>query len=208
MEKKFIPAARFNWLTSGYDLWSALLGFGREYRQFVKSALNLSNRQRRVLDVGCGTGTLLIDLKKEYPENIFFGIDPDSKILAIAVRKACKAGGKVDFKQSFAQKLPFASSSIDVVYSSLVFHHLSHEIKKRTLIEIRRVLKKNGIFMLSDFGKPRHHGISFPWFAHTFEHGTDNYQGKLSLLIKEAGFHSVKKQGTYPHDIEIWKARK
>lgn len=208
MYKRFIPAARFSWFTSFFDVLCALFGFGKSYRNFVMHTLKLNSYPCRVLDVGCGTGTLLIELKRKYQSIQFYGVDPDAAILRIATRKAEKANVQINLKQAFAQKLPFASRSFDVVYSSLVFHHLPTDVKKKVLEEIHRVLKNKGRFVLSDFGKPRHHFLLFPWFACKFEEGYDNYRGRVPTMIKSAGFRIVQKIGEYRHGIVVWKGNK
>ena len=80
--EKFIPALGSDLLTPFYD---PLLWLMRENR--FKSDLILQARMSngmRVLDVGCGTGTLAIMAKQVHPEAEVFGIDADSKIIGIA----------------------------------------------------------------------------------------------------------------------------
>ena len=173
--------------------------FGARYGLKVK---------QKVLDVGCGTGTLLIDLKKTHPQGQFYGIDADDKILSIARKKAKEADVKINVSSAFAQHLPFQKNSFDIIYSSLVFHHLPSLVKKAALQEIHRVLKQDGIFILIDFGQPKRPFLSFPWYALKFEEGYDNYHGNIPKMIKTAKFHSVRKIGNYKHDIYIWKAKK
>src|SRR3989338_2351482 len=192
-KETFIPAFFSGWLTPLYDLGCAFCGLGERYRQFVKNKLPLTNKNQKILDVGCGTGAILIDLKKTHPLGQFYGIDEDVKI---------------NVSSAFAQHLPFQKNSFDIIYSSLVFHHLPSLVKKAALQEIHRVLKQDGIFILIDFGQPKRPFLSFPWYALKFEEGYDNYHGNIPKMIKTAKFHSVRKIGNYKHDIYIWKAKK
>lgn len=67
------------------------------------------------------------------------------------------------------QKLPFADNHFDVVYSSLVLHHLKTEDKKKAFKEIHRVLKNDGFFLLADFGKPKNRFLIISLFTAIFE---------------------------------------
>ncbi len=150
---KFIPALGNDLLTPLYD---PLLWFMRESRfktDLIEQA-QISNGNR-VLDVGCGTGTLAIMTKKRHPEAEVVGIDADSKILGIARVKAAKAGITLTFDQGMADQLPYADSSFNRVLSSLFLHHLSTEQKLRTLAEVFRILRPDGGFEVVDFGPPR-----------------------------------------------------
>lgn len=150
---KFIPALGNDRLTQLYD---PLLWFMRERRfktELVVQA-QISNGSR-VLDVGCGTGTLAIMIKKLHSQADVIGIDADSKILGIARAKAAKAGVKLTFDRGMADQLPYADSSFHRVLSSLFLHHLKTENKRRTLREAFRVLRPGGRFDVVDFGPPR-----------------------------------------------------
>lgn len=87
---KFIPALGNDLLTPLYD---PLLWLMREerFKSDLLEQAQVSNGSR-VLDVGCGTGTLAIMTKELHPETEVVGIDADSKILGIARVKAAKAG--------------------------------------------------------------------------------------------------------------------
>lgn len=191
--KKFIPAMNYEFLTPFYDNILNLIGFGYRQRVKIVKLLNLKNGDK-VLDVGCGTGSLLIVAKKLNPEIIATGIDIDEKILKIAKNKMQKENLKINFTKTSADKLPFGDSSFDVVVSTLVFHHLSLDVKKRTLEEVKRILKKNGRFLLVDFGKTDNIWINIFYrmvnFLRIEEAATlkDNVNGKLSVLLKQNGF--------------------
>jgi len=49
---------------------------------------------------------------------------------------------------------PFAPSSFDRVVSSLVFHHLTSENKRRTLVKVRELLRPGGELHIADWGRP------------------------------------------------------
>lgn len=89
-KSKFIPAARFSFLSPLFDALCAMFGFGKKYRKQIIDALNLSDKKIRVLDAGCGTGSLAVELKKNHPNIELTTFDADPKILKIAKEKATK----------------------------------------------------------------------------------------------------------------------
>ncbi len=209
MKSQFIPAARFHLLTPLFDTLCSLVGLGRSYRMKIVKMLNLPKRKLRVMDAGCGSGSLAIDVKKESQNISLYAIDADPNILAIAENKAKEENLPINFKKAFLQKLPFPDNSFDVVYSSLVFHHLSNDIKKEAMKEIHRVLKKSGRFLLVDFGKPKNKLFSvFSWFTVLFEEGYDNYKGKIPEMLSNAGFSTVAEVERYRFNIVFLEAVK
>jgi len=102
--------------------------------------------QNRVLDIGCGTGTLLQRLSKIHPAAQLWGVDPVSEMLAKARRKLSPA---IELHQGWAERLPFADAQFDVVVSCSVFHYLTEP--ENALAEIHRVLRANGQLAITDW---------------------------------------------------------
>ncbi len=111
-----------------------------------------------VLDVGCGTGTLLIAAVKAEPAIVARGIDPAVEMVLRARRKAAAAGVEADFDVGVIEQLAFEDGTFDVVLSSLMLHHLPEPTRVAGLAEIRRVLKPGGRLVAVDFAGPG------PWF--------------------------------------------
>ena len=187
---QFIPALGSDLLTPLYD---PLLWFMREKRfkgDLIEQAKITDGN--RVLDVGCGTGTLAIMTKRIHPDAEVVGIDADSKILGIARDKAAKAGINVTLDQGMADQLPYADSSFDRVLSSLFLHHLSTENKERTLREVFRVLRSDGRFDVIDFGPPRTlYSRVLARLTAKSEEVAVNVKGLLPEMFREAGFEKV-----------------
>ena len=191
-ESKYIPALSFKVLTPLYDTlfkWTM-----RE--ELFKGRLIEGAKIRygqRVLDLGCGTGTLTIMIKKAHPGSEVIGLDGDSQVLEIARRKAKETGASIEFDEGMAYQLPYPDASFDRVLSSLVFHHLATHDKEKTLAEIYRVLKPDGELHLADFGEP--HGFyakSISLLMRRFERVDDNINGRIPEMFVRAKFSVAK----------------
>ncbi len=209
IRKKFIPAARFHLLTPLFDGLCSIVGLGGKYRQRVVAMLDIPPQKREVLDAGCGSGSLTIEVKRKFPNSVLSAVDADSRILEIAKKKAVTMQQEILFRKSFLQEMPFEDYSFDVVYSSLVFHHLNSDTKMRAMKEIYRVLKPKGKLVLIDFGQAT--GKILPilsWFTLLFEEGEDNYKGNIPKMLLAAGFTQVKQIGKYKFNIVSMEALK
>ncbi len=212
MSKDYVPALNFNFLTPFYDLFVEILGYGGSQRKKVVDLLELKKGDN-LLDVGCGTGTLLIIAKQKYPQIEMTGIDIDANVLNIAEKKTKKTGLEITYVETSSAKLSFPDAAFSVIVSSLVFHHLPTDVKKQTLKEIYRVLKSNGKFLLVDFGKREGIVLSFIAFVTEFfrlpERKTlqDNLQGNVPVYMKEAGFQ-VKEVAPRYRGVQFLEAKK
>ena len=86
-----------------------------------------------VLDLGCGTATLTIMLKRDNPGAEVVGLDGDPRILDVARKKINQSGLGIQLDEAMSFAMPYVDESFDRVLSSLVFHHLSAEDQVRTL---------------------------------------------------------------------------
>lgn len=148
-----MPALGFDRLTPLYDALVGAAGFGFPLARRVVAASALADGET-LLDVGTGTASLLVIAKPQFPRSRMIGVEPDAAILARARAKVGHAGLTVELLHAGAEALPLPDASIDLVTSSLVFHHLPTPAKQAATAEIARVLKPNGRFLLADFGPP------------------------------------------------------
>ena len=207
--RSFIPAAGYDWLLPLYDPLQWILGGDALKRPLLEQAALAPGF--RALDIGCGTGSLTLLLRKLHPGVAVVGLDPDPKALAITTRKAERAGLALQLDQGFSDRLPYPDASFDRVFSSLMFHHLQSEEKAATLREVRRVLKPGGSLHLLDFGPPRSRlSRALAHVLHGAEHLQDNFEDRIIGLLGQAGFLAPEEVGhrnTLVGSLSYYRAR-
>jgi ubiquinone/menaquinone biosynthesis C-methylase UbiE len=184
--RTFLPAAGRDFLLPLYDPIVRLLGADRATLALIDQAAIVPGE--RILDIGYGTGTLLVELKRRHPDATVVGLDPDPKAHARARAKAQRAGVTVVFDRGFADQLPYADDSFDRVFSSFMLHHLAASERAATLREVRRVLKPGGTFHLLDF--VHEHGDERGVLArllHTSASLQDNGRDRVLGQLADAG---------------------
>jgi len=149
-----------------YDLMLWLAARGRE-AAFRDRQLDLARvtSGESVLDVGCGTGTLALAAARRAAS--VHGLDPSAALLARARKKARRARLDVMFELGTGESLPYPNESFDVVLSSFVLHHLSHDALRDSARELRRVAKATGRVFIVDTGHGAVHGGGFDLEAMT-----------------------------------------
>ena len=122
-ERPYLPALRFRALTPLFDRVVRATTRESRLKQELLEQASLRNGLA-ALDVGCGTGTLSIMIKRDHPGCRVTGLDADPDIIEIASRKAAEARAEVQFDQALSSALPYEDGTFDRVLSSLFFHHL------------------------------------------------------------------------------------
>src|SRR5919201_483507 len=187
----FVPSLGLRLLNPLYDPLLRLHMRERRWKGQLVDQMQIQ-RGQRILDVGCGTGTLDLLIKEKHPDADVVGLDPDADILAIARRKAEQAGVEIRLDRGYADRLPYPDSSFDRVVSSLVFHHLDSEAKVLALREMQRVLRPGGELHIADIGRPSNALVRLAVQPLRVFDGSgstrDNLAGRLATLIAEAGF--------------------
>jgi ubiquinone/menaquinone biosynthesis C-methylase UbiE len=126
---------------------SRYIPFAKEIYNFVNYLVKKENPI--IMDVGCGPGFLLFEIAKLIPDSELIGIDFSEDMLRIAREK--EAGNELNsitFKHGPAENIPSPDNYSDVVVCLNSFHDF--DSTKKTLSEIYRITKKNGIFILKD----------------------------------------------------------
>ncbi|MFX1325923.1 MAG: class I SAM-dependent methyltransferase [Promethearchaeota archaeon] len=120
-------------------------------RKKVVSTIKKLNPIGTLVDIGCGSGNLIIQIAETFSNLDLLGIDLSEEIISAAIKKAEKNGvkEKIKFEIGSVEKLPFSNNSIDFIVSTLSLHHWSEPVT--SFKEISRVLKKDGICLVFDF---------------------------------------------------------
>jgi ubiquinone/menaquinone biosynthesis C-methylase UbiE len=210
MEKKrYIPALSFRWLTPLYDPILKWVMREDTFKRILVSRARILPGMK-VLDLGCGTGTLTVMLKKEYPNSIITGLDGDPEVLDIARQKSGSLN--IQWDQGMAYALPYPDGSFDRVVTSLVIHHLVTEDKRRAFQDVYRVLKPGGELYVLDFGSPHSRTARLiTMYMQGLEEAADNFDGVIPQIISAAGFESVDELDhfvTVFGPLSLWRAVK
>ena len=185
--RTYLPAAGLGLFLPLYDPLVKLLGADRARKKLFDQAS--VRPHHRVLDIGCGTGTFAVALKRWVPSVEVIGLDPDPRALARSQRKAARAGVSIRFDRGFANELPYSDAHFDRVFSSLMFHHLSHDTKLGTMREVRRVLKPGGSLHLLDFEQEGSHSHNpLARWLHASERMHDNNRERILEWMRAADF--------------------
>lgn len=202
-ERNFTPALGKAWLTPLYDLAIGALTREGKWRRLLAAQID-PHPGERILDVGCGTGSLAVLLKTMEPAARVTGIDPDGTVLAIARRKAAARRAEVSFVEGFlAGEFLGRAGPFDKIVSSLVFHQVPLDEKARIFRLMREGLVPGGTLHVADYGLQRT-AVSRFLFRATVQRldgladTQPNADGILPELMAKAGFANVEERFCVP----------
>ncbi len=102
-----------------------------------------------VLDVGCGPGTITLEIAKRVTPGRVVGLDRSDEVIAAAVADASDAAvTNLEYRVGDVYSLDFPDDSFDVVHAHQVLQHLSDPVA--ALVEMRRVCRPGGIVAARD----------------------------------------------------------
>ena len=149
-----------------------------------------------VLDVGCGTGSLLIEAARLLGSgSVLYGVEPSREMLAHASRKARQHIPETNFVQGSADQIPFPDASFDVVFCTMVLHHLPAAMQIAAIREMSRVVRPGGRLVIVDMQQPRTIAakLSIVTLFHKF--ATDAAApdwGSIERVLSEGGIASLR----------------
>ncbi|MEX2980911.1 class I SAM-dependent methyltransferase [Streptomyces sp. C36] len=170
-----------------------------------------------IVDVGCGTGSQALLLKRVEPDARIVGVDPDRDVLALARHKADAAGAVLEWRVGMGDALVelLGAGSADTVVSSLVLHQCPVAMKRAVLASAFAVLRPGGKLVIADFGLQRTRlmrlAFRFVQLADGREDTRPNADGVLPGMIAEAGFREVREAeavSTVFGSISVYVARR
>lgn len=138
----------------------------------------------RVLDVGCGTGALLQELARKFPQVTLVGMDPVPEMLAVARGRVLP---RTELREGWAEELPFEDNDFDAVVSCNMFHYVRHPVA--ALMEMSRVLRTGGELLITDWCDDYLACRVCDWWLRLFSpaHFKVYRETECLRLLKEAG---------------------
>jgi ubiquinone/menaquinone biosynthesis C-methylase UbiE len=139
-----------------YDrtIWQSLI-FHPSHRMMLET---FTPADRRVLDIGCGTGQFASAVLERFPETHVWGMDLSDGMLRQCNQRCRTAGGRLSLVQGDSQRLPFDDDSFDVITCTHSFHHYPRQ--EDVIAEMHRVLRPGGRLLIIDGDRDRLWG----WF--------------------------------------------
>lgn len=202
-----------------YDTGIEILTLGRLRRLKQDIADESVAKGDKVLEVGCGTGSLAILCARKGA--VVTGIDISPKMLTIAHRKLRRAGltEKIKLLRMSAMDMDstFDDSSFDVIVSTLVFSEMSREEIRYVLKQCHRVLKTNGDLLIADeimpqsfFGKLLLFLFRLPFaiITYIFTQTTTRAITGLDEDLRQTGFSVTRVKSYLPGTMKLFQARK
>lgn len=160
----------------------------------------------RVLDVGCGPGTISMGIAARIAPGELVGADMDSSQIELASRRARALGfTNARFEACSVYDLPFEANTFDAVFSHALFEHLSDPV--RGAKECSRVLKPGGLigvatpdwrgFIVEPAGPEIDAAVEAYKKLQVDNGGDVNMGGKLAGVLTQAGFVDAKMKSRY-----------
>ncbi len=161
----------------------------REYRQVLYEKVDLKNK-KEILDVGCGTGAVTLDIAHLTNGNVV-GIDIDSEKMKEAERVLSNISN-IKLMEADVMNLPFEDETFDLVVFNIVLIYIKDQ--QKAINEMARVTKKGG-FVMATLEPDYASYISYPEdpisplvIKNMEDLGADIYMGrKLKFLFSSAG---------------------
>jgi len=167
--------AHFNQWSRSYERSSAQWLFFDRVHRGVLARLPDGFHPAGILDIGCGTGRLLRRMQQRWPTAALAGVDLAEGMVAEARRQTPGAA----IYRAPAEHLPLENGSVDLVTSTVSFHHWSDQAQG--VREAVRVLRPGGRFVLADMN------VEF--------HGRPLSRRKVKALFEAAGL-TVRSQSS------------
>lgn len=164
--------------------------------QWIRQCLfkTVVNKPQKILNLGCGTGSNTILLKKKFPNANVLGLDLSPYMLVIAQKKTVEKNLKIEWRQGIAESTGLESSSYDLITLSMILHETPNLISDLILKESFRLLKSGGQIIILDANQ--HRLKKLPWLIKLFRepYSAVYCHGNLVNWLKQAGFIKIARK--------------
>ncbi|NCJ06430.1 methyltransferase domain-containing protein [Synechococcales cyanobacterium C] len=152
---------------------------------------------RRILDLGCGTGTQSLMLKQAFPSAQVTGIDLSPYMLFMAEHKAQQAHQIITWKHGDVQHVSLEANCFDVITAALLFHETPPSVTQQILREAFRLLTPGGQILILDANQETLRGL--PWLQDLFEEPyIEAYaSGWIEDWLELAGFVTISTENQW-----------
>jgi ubiquinone/menaquinone biosynthesis C-methylase UbiE len=186
------------------DEWSNAV-FARRTGEAAAFLAPHLQRGMRLIDCGCGPGSITVDLARAVTPGEAIGIDLRADALLQGRTLARERGiVNVAFQAASVYHLPYTDSSFDAAFACAVLQHLAAPLA--ALKEMRRVLKPGGVIGIADGSST----ITFRYPTNSLLQAYDKLRGRereyntgrpsdalaLRALLRKAGFARTRASGT------------
>ncbi|MBD2774139.1 class I SAM-dependent methyltransferase [Iningainema tapete] len=164
-------------------------------RQALIDAVKVQSR--RILDLGCGTGSTTLMLKQAFPTAQVIGLDLSPYMLVRAEHKAQSANLDIHWRHGNAEKTGFPDTYFDLVTASLLFHETPVAVSEAILRESFRLLVPGGQVLILDGNQKTLRQLD--WLNNVFEEPyiREYSAGSLDAWMGAAGFAAVQTQDVW-----------
>ena len=157
----------------------------------------IGGQPRKILDLGCGTGSTTLMLKQAFPKAEVIGLDLSPYMLIMAEYKANKAGLDIQWLHRKAEATGFPENNFDLVTASLLFHETPPFISQQILQESFRLLIPGGqVIILDGNQKTLRHTT---WLTEIFEEPyiNDYAEESVDAWLGAVGFASIRTEDVW-----------
>lgn len=151
----------------------------------------IQSQPRRILDLGCGTGSSTLLLKQKFPAAEVIGLDLSPYMLVVAAQKAETKGLEISWRHGQAEQTGYPDASFDLVTASLLFHETPVEVTRAILRESYRLLTVGGEVVVLDGSQKMLRQVD--WLTNIFEEPYihEYAAGSIDAWMGAAGFGAV-----------------
>jgi ubiquinone/menaquinone biosynthesis C-methylase UbiE len=170
----------------------------------IAASLSTAENEPILVDLGCGSGILSVEVHRLLPYAKIIGVDPSRQMIEIAKGYASERE-RLNFegRPGKAEEMPIQTNSVDLVFSQFSFHEWQDPAKG--LSEVFRVLKRGASIVLRDFNRAWFSGwkrgllkLLIAAIGESLEDHLEMFRfsfKEVASLLKEAGFDEIEGKG-------------